>query len=197
MLGAKLPIRLAAAVPGVYARGQALTRPISLLRTTTVSPKVTFVSQRTYATPGRPKKAVGEPSKTVKRDVKRAAADKTKPTKAASKLKDAPKKKKKVVKEKAPLTDAQKERLARIAKNKEVKLQKAEIAELKKIALPEPKTLYSTRQVTAWMVYNGAYQQEHRTTLGEATKEASRLFKELSASELEVGLLPALPLTPV
>lgn len=196
MLGAKLPIRLAAAVPGVYARGQALARPVSLLRTTTVSPKVIFVSQRTYATPGRPKKAVGEPSKTVKRDVKRAAADKTKPTKAASKLKNAPKKKE-VVKEKAPLTDAQKERLARIAKNKELKLQKAEIAELKKIALPEPKTLYSTRQITAWMVYNGTYQQEHRSNLGQATREASRLFKELSASELEVGLLPTLPLTPV
>ncbi|KAK5168243.1 uncharacterized protein LTR77_006812 [Saxophila tyrrhenica] len=105
------------------------------------------LSTRSYASPGRPRKTVGEPSKPVKRAVKRTAKANDGPAKKqveAKKKTAAAKKKKTTPKKRAPkeLTAEQKEA-------KQARLDKAKIAELKKAALKPP----TRRSVTAYNAF--------------------------------------------
>lgn len=182
MIATKIPLRLAAGAPRVYAQTNALARPT-----------ITFVSQRTYATPGRPKTAVGEPSKTVKRAVKRVASEKNTTTPAAKSTKP-----KKVPKEKEPLTEEQEAKLANKARIALEKVRKAEIKELKEEALVQPKDAHFTRAITAWAVFNGEKSREAFAAKDGAANSAnspqdmmkvnSQAYKELSPAEREVCL---------
>ena len=134
-------------------------------------------AHRSYASitpsrPGRPKKAVGEPSRPVKRAVKRAAkspkedaatakvkarketaAKKKKATaKPTSKAKAPARPKKKVAKK--VVSEEQKSKLAaKLVKRKEekaVKVRQARITELKKIALDPP----AVKNLNTWIVFS-------------------------------------------
>ncbi|EGP91364.1 uncharacterized protein MYCGRDRAFT_89562 [Zymoseptoria tritici IPO323] len=106
---------------------------------------------RSYATPGRPKSVVGEPSRPVKRAVKKAAAkpaDGSSPAakNVAAKRDAAAKKSKKTSPTKRQpkqLTEAQtaalKERQAKAKARKQVVVEKEKLNELKRIALSPPK----------------------------------------------------------
>lgn len=171
--------------------------------------------RRHYAIPGRPKKAVGEPSKTVKRAVKKAAKEPVsfdattqepavakpartkkiaakKPAKKPAAKKPAKKpsaKKRKEVAVKRPvkkvLTDEQ-------LLSKRAKAEKEAIKQAKLAVLSPPKVGYSS----AWLVFmrersSELYKSEDRPTTGQAyigalIKDACATWKELSASEMEV-----------
>lgn len=174
MLAHKLALRLVrGGAPRVYASGYAPSA--TQLRIS--------VPRRTYATPGRPKGAVGEPTKTIKRAVKRAAVT-TDPTIAvpATKKPSAKTKAKATKGPKAPTVKQQQmaERRAAAKKIKDAaaaakqaaaaakaaakakitsaRQQKidleADFAELKRLALNPPNAL-STRGGTAWTTFNG------------------------------------------
>ena len=157
-------------------------------------------AQRYYATPGRPRKAVGEPSRPVKRATKRAARSsdtgeagrqvrekkqqgtttrKTTAKKSAAKKKAAPKKP-----VKKPLTDRQKAvQTARVSR--------AKITELKKQALSPPK---KGAHVTARLMLlrekaksTRGSGSNHQAAFGQASREASQEFKQLTSAELEVS----------
>ena len=140
-------------------------------------------SQRFYATPGRPRKAVGEPSKPVKRAVKRSAksassADSPAKRKNLEAKKAAAKKKK----EKKPV--ARKSRLT--PEQQAVKKSKAEIKDLKKAALSPP----PNATIIAWNVF---IKDNLTTTSGSdenklavQVRDLSHRYKNMSAAELEV-----------
>ncbi|KAF1357017.1 hypothetical protein BDV97DRAFT_343277 [Delphinella strobiligena] len=201
MIATKMSLRLAASLPRVYARPNALARPTVIL-----------LSQRTYATPGRPKKAVGEPTKTVKRAVKRVASEKntttTTPAAKSTKSKKLPKEKEaKKPKEKKPLTAAQEEKLAEKAakaqekvKKAKIKAQekakKAEIKELQATALEVPKDVFSSAHtLNAWAIFNGEKTKEAFVAKDGAANSANdpqnvmkvnaQAYKDLSPAELE------------
>ena len=199
MLGNKLTLRLAGRVPHVYAPRQALGRiPIAPLRA------IVSVQQRTYATPGRPKGAVGEPSKTVKRAVKRAAADKSEgvTAKSATATKEASETpavkkivRKKPVKEKTA-EDKEKDALraaAKATRTAEV-LRKADAAKLRVLALKRPSGMRRTRAINAWQVFNAEKIRGELTgkgadatiILGQASKANAAAWKALSPADREV-----------
>lgn len=94
------------------------------------APTVVFL--RTYATPGRPKSVVGEPSKPVKRAVKKAAAKPPSGDSPAEKLVAANKRnaaKKTAGSKKKPLTPEQKEHAEQRKLKKEERLTKAKATE--------------------------------------------------------------------
>lgn len=147
--------------------------------------------------PGRPKGVVGEPSRPVKRSVKRnaqkpastgedAAAEKTSSRKkTAAKKKAAPKKPKKV------MTEEQRERQKK-------RLQSAKLSELKKAALKPPKvtassayTEYQKEQTQGSLPekMKGKSSVENRTILGENSRQISQGYRNLSASEIEVHFI--------
>lgn len=158
-----------------------------------ISRTTLFSTQRYYAsTPGRPKKAVGEPSRPVKRSVKRAAKSsatgeageqvaankrQSRAKKTTAKKAAAPKKPKKKV-----LTDKQKA-------VKEAGVAKAKIADLKKAALDPPKRGSTLSTYTMFM-------SEKMKEVGNAGdhvvarqrfKENVNEWKRLSPAELEVS----------
>ncbi|SMR44613.1 unnamed protein product [Zymoseptoria tritici ST99CH_3D1] len=106
---------------------------------------------RSYATPGRPKSVVGEPSRPVKRAVKKAAAKPADGSSPAAKndaaKRDAAAKKSKKTsptkRQPKQLTEAQtaalKERQAKAKARKQVVVEKEKLNELKRIALSPPK----------------------------------------------------------
>ena len=173
-------------------------------------------SQRYYATPGRPRSTVGEPSRPVKRAVKRAAKAPDGPAKekvqerkkdAAAKKKAPAKKtavalkkttpvaaKKKTAAPKKTTTAPTKKRATRRVltdAQKATKAQKAEndkIKEYKKAALSPPKN-GSRRTAYNMFAQEKLKGQDLKTTGEKVTDVVKRLapeFKQLSAAELEV-----------
>jgi hypothetical protein len=159
---------------------------------------------------GRPKKAVGEPSRPVKRAVKAkakkpastetdAAADKiAEKEKAATKKAADLKKKKKPAAAKKALTPEQVER-------KKAALQKAELKDLKKAALEPP----VSGKRNAWVVFlkeksgdlregiaseseseGKATSTTIRTQMADYSKKASAAWKDVTPAELEVCIWP-------
>lgn len=148
---------------------------------------IIFSASRHYATPGRPRKAVGEPSKPVKRAAKRQARAVSKDDPASKLVKSrktaksrskkspaAPKKKAKKV-----LTEKQKEA-------KEARKEKEKIKELRALALDPPKSGGSL----------GAYQMFVRETVqgrkgasaAVAVKDASHEWKSVTPAQQEVHI---------
>lgn len=148
-------------------------------------------ARRGYATPGRPRSTVGEPSKPVKRAAKRTTTGTTTGT-TKTKVKAAAKKPKKkaakkpVKKAKKPLTEAQ------LAKKK-VNEERALVKELKVQALvPPPRP----RRIGPHEVYQKEWHSKHTFDKGDKTAQAAlvestaariRDWKALSPAELEVS----------
>lgn len=166
---------------------------------------------RTYATPGRPKSVVGEPSRPVKRAVKRAAAKPADGTSPAEKKLAASKRKAAAARRRPELTEeqkaAQQERLqnARAAMKARQERQKAKTkaqaeklktAELKTVALePPPRahgsgyTMYTSEKIKAMgPLGKGDTVANSRSALGARMKEVANNWKGLGPAEVEVRL---------
>lgn len=189
-----------------------LIRPAYRCRHGLVAKAPTVLFQRTYATPGRPKSVVGEPSKPVKRAVKKAAAKPPTGDSPAEKLVAADKRKavkKKLTPEQKELAKQRKldnkERLAKAkatekARKDKLKAQtkanaaKEELKELKKTALQPPKaksnTSYNFFFVEVVMKKHdlaAGTHQDRKDTLARAARDASEQWKSLSPEEREVS----------
>lgn len=175
-------------------------RPSVLLCQHDISSRVLLAQpRRLYATPGRPKKAVGEPSRTVKRAVKKTA---TKPAateapakrksvaKAAGTKKPAKKAAKKPAAKKKPAKKVLTEEQAAARKER---LATKEIKQLKIAALKPPKLERSN----AWSELmrekakdgpfaKGVSASESKELLGQHSKNVAAAYKSLSPAELEV-----------
>ncbi|KAF1821057.1 uncharacterized protein K489DRAFT_263909 [Dissoconium aciculare CBS 342.82] len=168
---------------------------------------VAFHATRTYATPGRPKSVVGEPSKPVKRATSRATGTSTtsakrtttktaKSTKAAAKKprakKAAPKKaatKKKP--KRVTLTEEQKAaQKAKLLKRKTSEKKKADLLEIKTLkeqALAPPVPVTGNRN--AYNVYVAEAMKGAKGSNGDVTSafaHVAKQYKSLSAAEKEV-----------
>ncbi|GAB7325128.1 hypothetical protein MBLNU13_g09211t1 [Cladosporium sp. NU13] len=184
----------------------ALRRPLQARPCTTAAPQTPFalaVRTFTYAprlldTAGRPRKAVGEPSRPVKRAVKKAAKKPATPEEEALIAE-----KKRVAKEKLRKQNAAEKKKAKEAAmtpeelaEKKAKLQRAEISELKKAALKPP----FPSQLNAYSVFlgekgadlKGSFDSSTKTSIEEIksimSKHAAKTaaaYKALSAGELE------------
>ena len=144
---------------------------------------VLISSQRFYATPGRPRKAVGEPSKPVKRSAKRqATAPKTtgeaKKHIQAKKKAAAAKKPVKRPSKKKELTPAQKE----VAK---AKVTRAKTADLKKAALSPPKR-NGGNAYTVFVKERLRGQSGTPDSAREGVRSAAREWKSTTPAEREV-----------
>lgn len=148
---------------------------------------------RTYAIPGRPRSTVGEPTRTVKRSVKNAAGTAADASKSAAKQKNLEKEAK--AKAKAKAAKAKKKELTPEQKARKAKaLEKADIKELKKLALDPP----LVAQSNAWTVFftektrgHGMFGEtkdaaEIRRKAAERTKEIAAAWKDISAPDREV-----------
>lgn len=162
-----------------------------------------FYADLAVRRPSRPKKAVGEPSRPVKRDVKRAAkspkedaaTQKVKARKATAKKKVASPKKKE-------LTEEQKARQASRAAKRKERLQKADIAELKKLALDAPRL----RITNPWLqfIQEKLNLKEHMTSgqrvtesFSQRQKEIIQEYRNITPAEQEVNTLSTILLSPV
>ncbi|KAL1306811.1 hypothetical protein AAFC00_005468 [Neodothiora populina] len=190
MLGSKVTLR-------VYAHASGLFRTVNPLRPVSVA-------QRAYATRGRPRTAVGEPSRSVKRAVKtepkstskapakspRKPRAKAKPTaEQAAKRKELEEKRKvKAEQVKAKAKERVQKQKLKAAKDK----QKQALADLKATALLG-NPVSSTRGQSAWQVFyvqslkDAAARGEHigGNQLGSKSAELSREYKAMSPAELE------------
>lgn len=169
MLGRQVLLRLRVPSQSSSATALVIRERISHVPTFSVQ------ALRTYATPGRPRSTVGEPSRTVKRDVKRQARapKSTTGAKAAkkSKAKAAPKKKQKRV-----LTEAQLER-------RKASADREERVRLRKVALL-PSYPKFEKPISAYAMFvkgrgGGIPAKGEQNT-------ASTAFKALSSAEREV-----------
>lgn len=135
-------------------------------------------SHRFYATPGRPRKAVGEPSKPVKRAVKRSAKSASSP--------DSPAKEKVTAKKKAAEKKKPKPKARQLTpEQKAVQKSKAQISELKKAALSPP----SRTKMSAYLMFmkeNLKDTDESKASMKDRFKTVVPQFKNLSSAELEV-----------
>jgi hypothetical protein len=153
-----------------------------------------ILPHRSYATPGRPRKTVGEPSRPVKRAVKRAAKSTTSDDPASKQVKAKKKTaaaKKKPTKQAAPakpkrklLTPEQKE--ARVARR-----EKDDVKNLKKAALSPP----GQKTATAWIMFikdklkgvaASGEEGSNQERLRQRIRPVAEQWKALSAAELEV-----------
>lgn len=195
----------------------ALRRPLQARLRTTAAPQTPFaLAIRTFAyaprlldSAGRPRKAVGEPSRPVKRAVKKAAKKAATPEEKAliaEKKRIAKEKLKKqnaAAKEKQKKQDAAAKKAAKKAamtpeqlEQKKAKLQKAEITELKKAALNPP----LPSSTNPWLVFvrekskelktaiesaPSKYPKDVKYVLSEHSRNAAAAWKALSAGELE------------
>ncbi|KAF2211594.1 hypothetical protein CERZMDRAFT_98475 [Cercospora zeae-maydis SCOH1-5] len=173
-----------------------LPNVIVLPRCNRATPSPLVLPIRTYATPGRPKSVVGEPSRPVKRAVKNAAAKPRDGTSAAEK-KIAAKKRKPASKQAATPEKAAK-RLAvstrkaeRAAASKEKAAQrkaaiakKTKLEDLKATALPEApkKSVYSSTYQAFWAE---AVRQSDSENVNDRVKEAAAKWKQVSAADVE------------
>lgn len=196
-----------------------LVRPAYLCQNGQIAKAPVVLFLRTYATPGRPKSVVGEPSKPVKRAVKKAAAKP--PTGDSPAEKQVAANKRKAVKKSSGstkvLTPEQKElaeqrrlkkdeRLAKAKATKKVRAEqlkartkanaaKEELKELKKAALQPPRL----RAIGSYTVFSSevvkkhdlkaANVQDRRDALARAARDASEQWKNLSPAEREVSSL--------
>lgn len=155
-------------------------------------------SRRLYATPGRPRTAVGEPSKTIKRSVKKTASKTPKDGDSAAvkqvkeKKASAAKKKKNAVakpKKKAPkkLTEQQ-------VAAKKAKTQKDKIKALKAVALKPPR---GARTKSAWMTFFsenmrnaglGGAGPEMQARVRDHVKGLGEAYRALTPAEREVSI---------
>ena len=147
-----------------------------------------FSSIRYYATPGRPRKAVGEPSKPVKRAAKRQAKSTTKDdpaTKLVKSRKTASKSKTTKTTKAAPkkarklLTEKQKETRAA---NKE----KAHVKELRVQALKPPRT---GRTMSAFQAYVKENAQGKKDRMADLMKQLAQEWKNVTPAQQEVRLV--------
>lgn len=184
----------------------ALRRPLQArLRTQTpTSLCIRTFTQAPQVLAGRPKKAVGEPSKPVKRAPKTTTDKQSKASDAAAKKKLA--EKKKLAAKKA--ADAKKKKAKRELTPEEVekrkaRLQKAEVKELRKAVLPIPReSLYKTTNAYAEYIREHADRfksgmankmtpAEQQATLSEISRGIALEWKALSSSQHAVS--PAVP----
>ena len=154
---------------------------------------------RTYATPGRPKSVVGEPSRPVKRAVKKAASKPRDGTSAAEK-KVAAKKRKRAAKRAVTPEEAAQKAVREAARKEKATERKAAIKkrtklqDLKATALPDaPK---KTAFPSAYLAYWAEAVKERKANQGvkERVKEAATEWKQKSAADIEVQGPPFLPL---
>lgn len=168
-----------------------------------------YYAEVTPRRPGRPKKAVGEPSRPVKRAVKRAAkspkedaaTEKTKARKeTAQKKKTAAKKspKKKTLSEEEKAKKA--ERLVKQKANKAKKVEQANIDELKRIALDAPKFPHPPSTYALYLKdkLKGALMQTsdpeaRNQSFGEQSRRISEEYRNITPAEKEVSPLQHLP----
>ena len=162
-------------------------------------------AQITPSRPGRPKKAVGEPSRPVKRAVKRAAKS-PKEDAATQKVKarreTAQKKKKAAAKpKKKTLTEEQKARQAELKAKRKAKtakdVQKANITELKKLALDPPVVnkysayiLFIKDRLSGGGEMKGLKHADINQAFKDRTKRITEEWRNLTPAELEVRLFP-------
>ena len=152
-------------------------------------------THRLYATAGRPKKgSVGEPSSTVKRNVKRAAKDATPDDAATKKLRAnkktaASKEGNKIKKSVSPKQIAKEK--ARLHKEK-ARLHREKIEELKKQALSPPSPGI---RLTPYIVFF-AQKMKGRRVLGSNVRECAQEWRSLSPAEREVSRPGARSLLP-
>lgn len=187
-------------------RWPASTRLLSATLPSTAPTSARVLAIRTYATPGRPKSVVGEPSRPVKRAVKRAAAKPADGTSAAEKKLAASKRKAAAKRKQIVLTEEQKaeqqERLeaaqaalkARQAKKKEKTKElaaKEKLVELKKLALDPPVrptasayTSFTSEKIKAL----GPLVSEDgsKIGLGDRMRAVAAQWKTLGPAEIEV-----------
>lgn len=198
----------------------ALRRPLQARLRTVAAPQTQYtLAIRTFSHAprlldpvGRPRKAVGEPSRPVKRAVKKAAKKPATPEDDAAAAKVAEKKalaaeKKRLAKEREKQKTAAAAKKAKEAalspeqiEKKKAALVKAEVRELRKIALDPP---FPTGKFTAYGMFmkekgkdlsarlkseSGLNQDGVKSALAEHSKHVQEAFKELPASDLEVGI---------
>lgn len=169
-------------------------------------PSSLVLSIRTYATPGRPKSVVGEPSRPVKRAVKRAAAkpaDGMSPAErkvATSKRRAAAKREPVVLTEEQKAAQqerlenaqaAMKSRQEKKKAKKKVQDDKDKVKQLKSLALDLPKrpqfsayTIFTGEKIKAMGPLTSEDGTQH--TLGSRMKEAASKWKTLGPAEVEV-----------
>ncbi|KAF2771671.1 hypothetical protein EJ03DRAFT_372631 [Teratosphaeria nubilosa] len=158
---------------------------------------LTAPPHRFYATPGRPKSVVGEPSRPVKRSVKKAAPKATasgSPAKDKVELKKKqatakkPAAKKKPAKEKP--TEEQAAQRAAKAERKAAKTKADELRALKKLALQPP----AISRPNAWVLFMAEKTKEalkgHRgndvkVKLAQTARDAAAQFRAMSPAEIE------------
>jgi len=157
------------------------------------------VKTRSYATPGRPKSVVGEPSRPVKRAVKKAAnepadgnsapkgqvaAKKRTPTSTRALTPEKAKQQKDAAEKKDARAAALK---AKAALRKSSDRKKAKLKDLKAAALPDAprRVVYYSAYQLYWSEHVKATVDTNATTTAR-TKEAAMKWKELSAADLEV-----------
>ncbi|KAH9827155.1 high mobility group [Teratosphaeria destructans] len=151
---------------------------------------------RFYATPGRPKSVVGEPSRPVKRSVKKAAI---KATASGSPAKDKVESKKKKATAKKPAgkkkpakkepTEEQLARRAAKAERKAAKTKTEELRALKKLALKPPPVI----KTNAWVVFMAEKMKEKlkghkgdvKDKLAQNVRDISAQFKAMSPAQIE------------
>ncbi|EMD01052.1 hypothetical protein BAUCODRAFT_193877 [Baudoinia panamericana UAMH 10762] len=193
------------------------TRPSANLPVTTPPPcqyelalrPSTKQTVRTYATPSRPRSVVGEPSKTIRRAVKRAAPKATSSDSPAKQKVEAKKEsaaaKKKTTSEpnakpkaKAKATAKPKPKPKKVLTDKQkaaqkVKLEKLKIVELKKAALDPPSHRFNTTAYRAFYADHVAKLMKERRSEevaqtirgGAPMKECAGLWREISAADRE------------
>ncbi|KAK3700953.1 hypothetical protein LTR37_015659 [Vermiconidia calcicola] len=147
-------------------------------------------SQRSYATPGRPRRTVGEPSRPVKRAAK-SNASKTKSTEDPATKQVKEKKSTAAKKKPAPKRQAKKELTDEQKAAKDAKIAKAKITDLKKAALSPP----SNRGPNAWNEFfaermksvNAKEMQgpDRRQKMSQVLQPIVAEWKSLSPADLE------------
>lgn len=164
----------------------------------------TLLSQprRLYSTPGKPRKAVGEPSRPVKRAVKRDAAKAT--SSAESPAKQTTDARKKAAAKKTPVKKPKKELTEEQKAVKAAKAAKLKETELKKAALQPPKnaktsawTMFVAEKASAMKsrVEGVRDVKQIRQIVGDYMKDVVQQWKNCTPAEVEVclGLLPLRP----
>ncbi|EME88870.1 uncharacterized protein MYCFIDRAFT_213435 [Pseudocercospora fijiensis CIRAD86] len=167
-----------------------------------LKPKISIILPiRTYATPGRPKSVVGEPSRPVKRNVKKGAAKPRDASSAASKKlaskKLASKKRTttraKTPEQKAAQAEKQAAQKAALAKRKaaqkaasQATAEKEKLQELKKAALDPPKQKTGVNAYITFFAEKAAGSSvSDKVNFAERSKNIGAEWKNISATDRE------------
>ncbi|KXT03568.1 hypothetical protein AC578_10005 [Pseudocercospora eumusae] len=149
---------------------------------------------RTYATPGRPKSVVGEPSRPVKRNVKKSVAKPRDASSAAEKKPASKKRKRRITPEqvaaKKQKEAAKKEAMKEAAKKRQAAKRAAHKASaekemlqgLKTAALDPPKQRSTS---SAWITFISEKTKATKESIPDKVKAISAEFKNLSAADRE------------